>query len=227
MKKTLLLIAVLVVGSVASFAADCTTGTLAYFIGLGSTGCTIGDKTFYNFTFTGTAGGGATALTSADVTVNPLTSGDLGVLFNFALGAGPGQTNDVFVSFDVAVSSGPALIKDASLVQTGSIAGTGFGTIGENVCPTDTTSQCTGTVSHLDTFDANGLVQLSDNTVFSPTGTIHATKDAFVTGGTAGLASISGMEDRFSQTIPEPASLSLMGAALLGLAAMIRRKKIV
>src|SRR5271170_1216319 len=193
-----------------AWAAACVTGTLADYIALQAGGCTIGDKTFYDFGYTASASQGALGalpIPAGGITVDPVPpatgpAGEIGLDFVAAWVVGAGGTLDSNIRFNVAVTGGgPLQIDDASLVQAGSsFSGTGIASVSENACGPAPCSP-TGSITLL-TVDESGQTVLSDHTFFAPTGSLSVIKDIAVLGGT-GSASISFVGDTFSQTTPE------------------------
>jgi hypothetical protein len=215
-------------------AAPCTPGTLASYISLGSTGCTVGNDTFYNFQLlSDNSTGGATLVTAADITVEgvgpagtigasgsaPFLPNDIGVDFDTALWAvAAGQSQDDNISFDVSVGTGAVNITDAGIVQDSATVGNGSVTVAEKGC-SGSGFPCTQ-MWGVDTSDTSFV----SDTIFSATGTLSVEKDIALIGNT-GSASVSNVADVFSTSeVPEPRALSfLLGLGLV--AGFVFRKK--
>jgi hypothetical protein len=221
-----------------------TSGTYATLIAYNADGgCTIADKTFSDFTFSPTASGGATALSSsgADVsyTVEDSPSANAyGFLFAAPLAAGPGQTNDLLISYDVSVTSGPSLINDAQSTISGmadSVISGGFATasIAETVCLGHVIAGCTTSTSlGSDIVSTNGTPVTGPATStanFNPGyQTVGILKDIDLFGGT-GYATLSGFSNTVSQTVPDVPEPGFYGVLAGGIGAVLmfarRRKK--
>ncbi len=201
-------------------AAPCTPGTLASYIALDSTGCTVGNDTFYNFQLVNDgATGGASLVTAADITVegmgpsgtpgasasNTFLSSDIGVDFDTALwGVTAGQSQDDDISFDVSVGTSAVNITDAGVDQISSVTGNGTASVGEKGC-SGIVFPCTQTWG-VATNDTSFIA----DTIFSATGTLSVEKDIALVGGT-GTAGLSNVADVFSTSeVPEPRALSLL-----------------
>jgi hypothetical protein len=230
MKKATILLAAFTLMAVSAFGASCpATATVQDYIDFGSSGCSIGDKTFSSFTFSGSASGTSTPLIASNVSVVPITNGgasgdEIGLGFNSLWVANSNSFSDTVIQFTVTViGGGPQLISDASIVQSsGGFTGTGAATVSEGICGP---VPCLTEVSAY-TVNTQGTTKLSDHVVFTPTGTIRAVKDIGVAGGTNGTATLSYVEDTFSQTsVPEPASIVLLGSVITGLCMLARRRR--
>jgi hypothetical protein len=190
-------------------------------------GCTIEDKIFSDFSYSSSAQGGATAILASGVTVKPITTAlNPGLTFQANWSASSGEVSDSSIGFTVTTMSGAALIEDASIVQLGSnVVGTGTANLGEGVCVGVNCQNTTFTLNTLNTTN-QGLIQLGDHQIFTPTGQVRATKDIGVAGNGNGFASISLMSDQFSEIpqVPEPGTITLFGTGLLGCVAILRRR---
>lgn len=232
MKRLAICITLLTIAVAAPvFGAACVTGTVASYQALnGSGGCTIGDKIFSNFSFAASAGGGSSVLAASSITVTPVTNGgtsgtEIGLQFNSLWSAGSNSFSDTTITFEVQVIGGGGfMIDDASTVQSSSgFTGTGQASVTEGICGP---APCTNTSTSTTTIKEQGTTQLSDHITFTPTGSIMAVKDIGVQGGTNGTATISQVTDTFSQTsVPEPASVFLLGGAMVGLCTLVRRRQ--
>jgi hypothetical protein len=201
-------------------AAPCSTGTLASYISLGSTGCTIGGYTFFDFQLTAATGtGGAVAIPATSINVEglgpagtsgagataPFLTNDIGVDFDTVWATTAGQTLDDNITFDVSVGDGAASITDAGIVQDSYATGNGSVTVAEKGC----SGICTPTTEW--GVATNDTSFVSD-TIFSATGTLSVEKDIALNGGTGdSSAGLSNVADVFSTSeVPEPRALSLL-----------------
>jgi hypothetical protein len=219
MKKTLLLVTLLLVTSSMGWAGACSTGTLADYIALGSTGCTIDDKTFSDFAY---SKAGTFPIPATDIGVTPCPSAfckntgvplsEEGFVFNAAWQVGPGQSLDSTITYAVTAT---ASIVDAFLL------GAGMGATGGGIV---TVNETLSNGALLPTIGAPGL-PTSGSVTFPGVKSLTATKDIALSGGGGG-ARISVVANAFSQVpIPEPASLSLFGSGILALGGYIRRRQ--
>ena len=220
MKKTLLLIPLVVGLSCSAWAGTCVTGTLATYDVLGFS-CMLGDLTFSDFDYIPAASGGAVSPDAGGVTVTPVSGGpETGFELTAAWLAGPNQTIDSSISFDVSTTN-PAGITDAQLSVVGASAGTGTASVAE---------LSTSTTPNLNLFAYYALGTISvptDSATFAPIGSLSVFKDIGVSGGTAGVGHLSDVYELFSEgtssTVPEP-SLTILCAGLVGLVPLVRRK---
>jgi hypothetical protein len=230
MKKLLpiLFIAVLALVAVPAHAdtTTCPTGALTAYL-VGGFTCSTGTLTFSNFSW---APGGTNTPTAASVGVTPITTGVDGFSFNPALsvnnsGGGPAftaQSADLTVFYTVTGSN----ITDLELGFNGGFSGAGSSEVTEMYClGFASLSGCN--VSHPagEIQVTNPPANFSQSVTFAPVGVLAISKDIEVqTGptGSAGQASISTVSNQYS--VPESASLTLLGLGLLGLAVAKRSK---
>lgn len=221
-------------------AACAPTGTLADLVGLGSTGCTVADKLFSDFTTHFVSTGFSTGMTAADVhydLLNP-TPFSHGFLFTSTWAAPGGGILDQSLLYHVSTITGAPSITDIHLSQAGEfvngVGSNGFVRIDEDVCVGDEflTGCAGGFVRSLSTnFSLNPALN-GPNAHFAHSSwtpgvsMIDVVKDIRVDGGTAG-AGFSIMDQYVTQT-PEPASYALIatGIGMLGVVGRRRRRRV-
>jgi hypothetical protein len=163
---------------------------------------------------------------SSDVAFSPLaTLNNPGVLFSFGFGGDINRVQDETFALTVTVPSGRAPITDLTLLMLGAgFTGTGSASIAESACLGDLFANgCAhGKVVQLTTFDNSTQVKLSDTMSFAPVTVVEVVKDLELGGGTDGTAVVSAVENYFSESIPEPGTLGLVGIGALGLGSLLR-----
>jgi hypothetical protein len=234
----MLLPALLVCGGLAKADLCSTEANYAALEATGTTGCTIGDKTYNDFTFQPSATGGAAALTASDVTFTTVDNGLIanGFDFSFSLDAtanpdGTSQSNDVLIGFNVSITTpGTNLIASSNLVMNGAFIGTGIASIAETDCIGAPVAGCAaGNTVALTTSNSSFGSVPADGISFGGVNELGVSKDINVSSGTAGFASISGVNETVDQVLiptPEPASIVFFGTMLLGVTALIRKKQV-
>jgi hypothetical protein len=132
-------------------------------------------------------------------------------------------SGDVILSYDVKAIS--ALIDDIFMDFDGAVSGTGsfIATISENAF-SGSTKVGTALVSAPIGSTTSGDVLLTGG----PYATLHIVKDIQVfgsgTAGQVGVITFSNVTQDFSEVVPEPGTITLLGTALLGCAAFFRRR---
>jgi len=208
MKKSLLTVALLLAVSSVGWAGACpsTATSLSTIETTNGGSCSVGALlfTFTGSSYSSSATGGALAPTTAQVNVQTYSVGEeFGLEFTSGWVAGPNQTQSANITFTVTCPG--CTITDAVLIMGGASFGTGSASVSEvNALPSFNlrTSTMAGT----------GLFASS----MTPTTTISSA------GGPAGIGHISGVFDLYS--VPESASLALLGTALIGVALVLRRR---
>jgi len=193
----------------------------------------VGDKLFSNFTFTATAGGGATAISSANINVVGQITTIAGVQefgLEFIVGGGGsvtlGQFKDIVLNFNVTTTFGDNRIVDDFLGMTGSATHGGSVFIVEDVL-----NELSQTIANaqLTVKDNPTINILTDTGTFAPQDILKIQKDINLdctnTTDASCNVQLSHFNQLFSQEkIPEPASMLLFGAGLVGLAAWGRKR---
>jgi hypothetical protein len=191
----------------------------------GGYSCQIGNLLFSNFSYTAS---GSNPIPSSQITVDTVTNDGIGLSFHAPWDAGTkNSSSDGTIDFRVTVLGGGNILEDIGLAQTSGVSGTGYASVAENACgPAPCTA--TGGPLYVFTFQNSGSRQATDDMTFKKTyPSLNVEKDISVTAGSKGNATISVVQDTFSQ-IPEPMTMGLIGGglALLGVARLRRRIKV-
>jgi hypothetical protein len=180
--------------------------------------CTIGDKTFSDFTYTSSASN-AVQITASGITVDVLNgvtpldpTGDIGLGFNASwVASGANSFTDSVIGFVVTVNSGPLLIEDTGVAQLSGIYGDANASVVETACgPAPCAPGPIGVIT-FDAPDPVGALRTNDAT-FTAVPSVEVTKDITVQSDAPnGYAHMSFVADTFSQTeVPEPRAISLL-----------------
>jgi PEP-CTERM motif len=234
--SALLVIACVVLLSGIGFASilACPVGTWQDYLNLVPNACTIGDKTFSNFTYSYSPHD-QFGISAAQLTTTPLNPGppfnNPGFQWNAAWNVSYNNgvpSQDSFIDYTVTVNPGGPPITDVSLSMGGvSFFGTGSARVDETVCLGAMFPACSGgTIKLLSVYDNSAQgIKLFDEVTFGGVTEIDVQKDIELTSGTNGGASLSLVTNQFSETTtPEPSSILLFGSGALALAGVLRRK---
>lgn len=221
----------------APFAAAAVTplpNTLDQLVAAGGTGVTIGDKTFYDFTVTGSIDAGR-------INVIQAPGSDVGVEFQFNWSSTGGNNLDTLIRYKVHVNDTTPtqrLITGVGLHADGTTSA-GNTDLGTNATVTETVSDLLGNVlGQMTTFSAgpNFSAFVRNDATFqlaNPTRDLMLAKDIMVhSTPNGGTATISLVDNTFQQTpVGTPSSVPLPPAAVmaistvaLGAIAPIRRR---
>jgi len=217
MKRLLIMISTVMAAAGLSFAAPCGNGSLASYIALGASGCTIGSNTLFGFqTVSGTAG--ATAVATSALAIAPF-----GGTTSFGFTAATTQTagaNSLLESIFTYQISGNSYTGSSIALAGSSETGDGAVTDIQNYCAggtfgPDGVTGCAATPGALVTLDG---IQQTDLASFTGVGLLSITDDFTLDGGLGGSAAGGSFTDQFTarsvSAVPEPFGFSLTGLGL-------------
>ena len=222
MNKYLIAIVMMALGAAGysqkSEAAACASAQYSTYLAAGFS-CDIGDKTFSNFT-EGFSGFPA----RPDFSVAPVLGPPLWG-FNFSgigLAAGPGVVMDITIGYTVTCIAVGACITSNHLDFNGISSGTGLASVTDNICLGSSVPGCASPLQLVARALNNGG-PLAANSTNAAVHMENVSKDMSAAGGN-GSATISVVNNTVDQSVPEPATLALLGASLFSMAAIRRRK---
>ncbi len=175
----------------------------------------VGDKLFSGFVISG-------SISAADVTVTPIEdSFGYGIEFSGGFAALGNETQDMVLGYTVTVTTNsPDLISDVHLLFNGLVTGTGLAEVVEQVSTLDFVF-----IGQTAVFATATTNQLADTLEINPPQRgLVISKDVLLTARVDGTASISTIDQTFSQVlIPEPSALTLSALGLLTIFGLLRR----
>ena len=211
-------------GSASANPACLTGGTLDFYISTYNNlanACSIGDKLFYGFSYSATAGGGATPVAANLIHVAGVISDPLDPGIQFQVGgyfASSGQTKDGTIGYSILTDDTGLFIDDADLRIVGSITrGTGSITGTEHLLFSGTSTDINPGSPIVDSIPASAFTHINFADFgganlhgFDVTTALHVGADA------NSFATLSAVEEHFSQVdLPEPCEALLAGFGLL------------
>jgi len=204
-----------------SFASSCVPGTLASYIALGSTGCTIGTNTLSDFGIPDGTTAGATEISPSAISLSG-SGGSFHPTLTATVNASASAGNLLEAIFTYQISGSFYTAETISLSQS-SESGDGAVTDIQNYCAGGFFfgEGCSGTPGSLLTLDG---FQNQDSVSSLGQQFVSVIDDLTIDGGLAGSASGGKVVDMFT-AIPEPSTLFFVGMVLISFAAVKTRRK--
>ena len=195
-------------------AAPCLTGSLAAYISLGPSGCSIGQNTYSGFQSLPISAG-STQINPSAVTVTP-SGGSFNpeLTFSVSLTEGAGSASETLLNYSV---TGTIYLNDIVTLSNASETVDGGVSDTVNFCEngrfgSNGVTGCAGTTGGTALVDG---VLNRDTLTFNSPSFVSLTDDLLISGGTAGQASGATITDQLA-SVPEPASylLTAFGVAV-------------
>lgn len=217
-----------------AWAALCASDTLASYIALGAAGCTISGVTLSNFTQPALLST-ATPIAPTDVTLTPIANpGEFGLAFSTGSGINAGSGDLYELWFGFKASGGSGFTSNTITLATPSVTGDGVITIVEQKCLEGTYDASSGfcasgpevlQIVFADSLDS----ELQQTANFAVASFFDVFIDLVVDGGLEGTAELGTQLGEFrsnadAASVPEPATLALLGLALLAMVTFHRHR---
>ena len=225
MRKLILCMSMFLLSVSQLLAGTCAPDTLANYIALGATGCTVGPLTFSGFSFSVLSTGGSPLIVNASqINVTPLLSNTFGVGFS---SSGFRESGNNFVNYSIGYTEDPeGPIRSLDDVLDDPVTPPGLGQVTTVGClgAAFTGTICPDSTVSLMVFDAGTSSQLKAFTTFTGVSILGVQKTITLNGNssgnpnnTNGSVTING-DSSSSIFAPEPGTFF---AGALGLAVLV------
>jgi hypothetical protein len=205
----------------------CGVGSLADYIGLGESGCSLGLFTLKNFNFDAfDVTGGLNPLAAEDIMVSPDESASaLFVSFSADFFAGEGQS--VKYSIGYLIDPPPVIIRFEESMDTFTPVAPGFATIDTTLC-VGGSFPCRGELLMLSLFHRgdDSTAKLNDGVDFKPTDILGVAHLIALDGGPAGGGGSADFRalHNTAHIVPEPAMIIPLAGGIAALLLLRRRR---